>query len=84
MAMVELDQMKFELQSYENTLHEVKDSLDLEGKKKRIEELEMEMEAPGFWDDPDSSNRKMKELKNLRILRSCAISWKRSIPISKP
>mgnify|MGYP000015426815 CR=1 FL=1 len=44
MAMVELDQMKFELQSYENTLHEVKDSLDLEGKKKRIEELEMEME----------------------------------------
>ena len=47
MAMVELDQMKFELQSYENTLHEVKDSLDLEGKKKRIEELEMEMEAPG-------------------------------------
>ena len=46
MAMVELDQMKFELQSYENTLHEVKDSLDLEGKKKRIEELEMEMEAP--------------------------------------
>ena len=34
MAMVELDQMKFELQSYENTLHEVKDSLDLEGKKK--------------------------------------------------
>ena len=24
------------------------------------------MEAPGFWDDPDSSNRKMKELKNLK------------------
>ena len=46
--------------------HEVKDSLDLERKKKRIEELEMEMEAPGFWDDPDSSNRKMKELKNLK------------------
>lgn len=24
------------------------------------------MEAPGFWDDPDTSNRKMKELKNLK------------------
>lgn len=24
------------------------------------------MEAPGFWDDPDISNRKMKELKNLK------------------
>ena len=66
MAIVELDQMKFELTGYENTLHEVKDSLDLDSKKKRIEELEMEMEAPGFWDDPDSSNRKMKELKNLK------------------
>ncbi|MCM1464412.1 MAG: peptide chain release factor 2 [Bacteroidales bacterium] len=26
----------------------------------------MEMEAPGFWDNPDSSNQKMKELKNLK------------------
>ena len=24
------------------------------------------MEAPGFWDDPDRSNQKMKELKNLK------------------
>lgn len=24
------------------------------------------MEAPGFWDDPDKSNAKMKELKNLK------------------
>ncbi len=24
------------------------------------------MEAPGFWDNPDSSNEKMKELKNLK------------------
>ena len=47
MAIVELDQMKFELTGYETTLHEVKDSLDLDSKKKRIEELEMEMEAPG-------------------------------------
>ena len=26
----------------------------------------MEMEAPGFWDDPDRSNANMKELKNLK------------------
>ncbi len=31
-----------------------------------MEELEREMEAPGFWDDPEISNRKMKELKNLK------------------
>ncbi|MCM1534447.1 MAG: peptide chain release factor 2 [Clostridium sp.] len=64
--MVELDQMKTEILSYETPLAEVRDSLDLANKVKRIEELEMEMEAPGFWDNPDSSNQKMKELKNLK------------------
>ncbi len=28
--------------------------------------MEMEMEAPRFWDNPDSSNKKMKELKSLK------------------
>ena len=28
--------------------------------------MEREMEAPGFWDDPDKSNVKMKELKNMK------------------
>ena len=64
--MVELDQMKTEVLSYETSLREVGASLDLENKSKRIEELEMEMEAPGFWDNPDQSNLKMKELKNLK------------------
>ena len=64
--MIELDQMKQKLMSYEGPLSEVKASLDLDSKQKRIEELEMEMEAPGFWDDPDYSNKRMKELKNLK------------------
>ena len=30
------------------------------------------MEAPGFWDDPDRSNRQMKELKNLKgVVEEC-------------
>ncbi|MCI9321675.1 MAG: peptide chain release factor 2 [Lachnospiraceae bacterium] len=64
--MVELDSMKSELLAYETPLAEVRDSLDLANKAKRIEELEMEMEAPGFWDDPDRSNKLMKELKNMK------------------
>ena len=66
MAMVELDQMKFELQSYENTLHEVKDSLDLENKERRITELDKSMEEPGFWDDPERSTKTVREAKNLK------------------
>ncbi len=64
--MVELDQMKGELSKYKEPLAEVKASLGLDSKKARIEELEREMEAPGFWDDPDTSNAKMKDLKNMK------------------
>ena len=71
--MVELDQMKSEILGYEAPLAEVKASLDLDGKTKRIEELQMDMEAPGFWDDPDRSNMKMKEMKNLKdVVDECA------------
>ncbi|MCR5502062.1 MAG: peptide chain release factor 2 [Lachnospiraceae bacterium] len=63
--MVILDNVKNELSAYKEPLAEVRASLDLDNKEKRIEELHMEMEAPGFWDDPDTSNKKMKELKDL-------------------
>ena len=64
--MVELDNMKSEIQTYQVPLQEVSASLDLENKEKRIEELEMEMQSPNFWDDPEVSNKKMKESKNLK------------------
>ncbi len=64
--MIELDQIKQRLQVFDAPLIEVKESLDLENKTKRIEEMEMEMEAPNFWDDPDYSNKCMKELKSLK------------------
>lgn len=35
-------------------------------KEKRIQELEMEMEAPDFWDNPQQSQEMMKELKYLK------------------
>jgi len=64
--------MKSEILTYEEPLAEVKASLDLDSKEKRIEELQMDMEAPGFWDDPDRSNLKMKELKNLKdVVEEC-------------
>jgi peptide chain release factor 2 len=38
----------------------------LANKQKRIEEIEANMEAPGFWDDADRSQNVMKELKSLK------------------
>ena len=64
--MIELDQMKLELQQYEKPLEEVRDSLDLDFKKQRIEELSRESEAPDFWSNADVANKKMKQLKDLQ------------------
>lgn len=61
--MLVLDQMKIEIQNLKGTLIEVTAALDLESKKKRIEELNREMEEPTFWDDTDKANGKTKELK---------------------
>ncbi|MBR3367097.1 MAG: peptide chain release factor 2 [Lachnospiraceae bacterium] len=64
--MIELDQMKQELAQYEQPMEEVRDSLDLDYKKQRIEELQRETEAPDFWNDASVANKKMKQLKDLQ------------------
>ncbi len=64
--MVELDQMKIELQQYKEPLAEVRDSLDIPSKKKRMEELDMDMASPDFWNNPDRANKLSKEAKNLK------------------
>ena len=64
--MVELDSFKTELNNYEGPLKEVHDSLDLEAKEQRIEELERKMEEPGFWDVPEKAQEQMKELGDLK------------------
>ena len=64
--MVEYDPFRHELESYKETVEELKDSLDLEGKSLRRQELEREMEAPDFWDDMEAATRKNVELKSLK------------------
>ncbi|MCR5735969.1 MAG: peptide chain release factor 2 [Lachnospiraceae bacterium] len=64
--MVELDNIKTELQTLKDPLAEIEGSLRLDDKKKRVVELEREMEEPGFWDDTEKSQRYMKELKSLK------------------
>lgn len=64
--MVELDNMKYTLSTYQKPLQEVKDSLDLENKEKRIAELDRMMEEPGFWDNPAESTKIVRENKSLK------------------
>ena len=64
--MLELEELKTKLNEYKAPLTEVRKSLDIEGKKNRIEELEKKMEAPDFWSDPAVSGRLSQELKSLK------------------
>ena len=64
--MVALDQVKYELNQYTAPLKEVGESLDLEKKSFRVEEIEGIMEEDGFWNDADKAQNYMKELKNLK------------------
>ncbi|MDO4960381.1 MAG: peptide chain release factor 2 [Eubacteriales bacterium] len=66
MALIEFDNCKAELVSYKSTLEELKASLDLENKGRRIVEMERQMEEPGFWDNAEKSAKLMKELNSLK------------------
>jgi len=63
---VELDNMKNTLSTYEKPLEEIRNSLDLDNKEKRIAELDRMMEEPGFWDNPEESTKIVRENRSLK------------------
>ena len=64
--MVELDNLRADLTTYKPALEEAGRGLDLENKDRQIEELEREMAAPDFWDDPQVSTEKTRKVKSLK------------------
>ncbi|MCI9162989.1 MAG: peptide chain release factor 2 [Lachnospiraceae bacterium] len=64
--MVELDQFKYTLSTFQKPLVEVRDSLDLDNKVRRIDELDKSMEEPDFWNDADRATKLVQEAKNLK------------------
>lgn len=64
--MVELDQIKYKLNGYEEPLKEVEEALKLEDKKNKIKELESLMEKADFWDDIEKSQEVMRHVKGLK------------------
>ncbi len=64
--MLELDNLKVELEGYRTPLKDLYKSLDLENKENRIIELNRKMEEPDFWNDPESSTKQSKELGSLK------------------
>ncbi|RKY22803.1 MAG: peptide chain release factor 2 [Planctomycetota bacterium] len=64
--MVELTELRARIASMAETLASFHQTLDVEGKKRRIAELEKKMGAPGFWDDPAAAHPLVEELSSLK------------------
>ena len=64
-------------------MEQIKKSLDLENKKKRIEELEADMEASGFWDNTEKSQHAMKELKHSKAHLKNTMSLSKGLRMPK-
>ncbi len=47
-------------------LEELKEGLKIEQKEERIQDLEYQMAAPGFWDTPDKAQKIAQEANNLK------------------
>ena len=61
--MIELDQIKYELDSARGNLGELKSALGLDGLNARLSEIKSEVEKEGFWDDHRSAQKLLKEKK---------------------
>ena len=60
---IEFDSYKQKLNDCRPALEGLADSLNLEGLKNELERLHAMQEAPGFWDDPEKSQKIVKQVK---------------------
>ena len=60
---IEFDSYKQKLNDCRPALEGLADSLNLEGLRNELERLHAMQEAPGFWDDPEKSQKIVKQVK---------------------
>lgn len=61
-----LEELRPQIGELRNRLGELKTGLKIEPKKERIQDLDYQMAAPGFWDDPDKAQKVAREANNLK------------------
>lgn len=61
-----LEELRPQIGELRNCLGELKTGLKIEPKKERIQDLDYQMAAPGFWDDPDKAQKVAQEANNLK------------------
>ena len=63
--MIEFEEYKVKLNDLEPRLAELRASLNIDGANDELERLHAMAEAPGFWDDPEKSQKIMVKTKQL-------------------
>ena len=61
-----LEELRPQIGELRNRLGELKTGLKIEPKKERVQDLDYQMAAPGFWDDPDKAQKVAQEANNLK------------------
>ena len=64
--MLEFEQLNLRLVSNKDELLDLKDALGYDRLKREIEELEMKSSVPGFWDDPETSQKIVQKTGRLK------------------
>ena len=55
--MIQYDEIRYSLTDKKPRLDELRVSLDLEQAEKDVRDLQQKAQEPGFWDDPESSQK---------------------------
>ncbi len=63
---MERSELQQKIQNYEKTLHELKGLLDLENLTKQIATIEQKTYEQGFWDNHETANKTIADLKILK------------------
>ncbi|NPV53637.1 MAG: peptide chain release factor 2 [Firmicutes bacterium] len=69
-----LGEMKQELEGLQQRIEEMREYLEIDGKKAELARLEAEMGGPGFWDDPESAQ---KVLQSASSLKASVETWEK-------
>ncbi|WP_200859110.1 peptide chain release factor 2 [Acetivibrio thermocellus] len=64
--MLELEQLKLEIDDFKQNLDEMGKSLDIASIGNQIEELEQKASEPDFWNDTENSQKILQKIKSLR------------------
>ncbi|GMU91245.1 MAG: peptide chain release factor 2 [Candidatus Hydrogenedentota bacterium] len=68
-----------QLQEFSKRLVELRKALDVESTRNEIKSIERELEAPGFWDNPEAAQKTMQRMKALKDIIAAPDALEREI-----